>query len=638
MIGPQKLGSGMNPPSVASAADGRAAVAWVSEDKGVYVAERLPGADAFAEPRRVGSGAQEYLQPGTAVAVNERGEMVVLFATGYWNDQQLWSARRDADGAWHDPEALAGPTGEAVWRLHAALSVAGEAVFAWLSWDPGSNTSAWTAIDPPDGPAQHVRRLQAPGNRGTMPSIAMDRLGNAIVVWTEQPGDESVIVGNVYAAVRAPGAPFGSTIDLRGSTDDLSPAAVGLAADGHATVAWRDAQANGAWGGSLGGLQVATGMVPAGAFTRPEPASPSGLIDTPLQLAADPFGNAAVFFVDWDTGEQRVVRRSVAGLYGQERAVGPCPRTRAYPVAAAVDPVGNATSLWTDTRTRSGMWLSHDQPAARFSPDPCPAPPPPLTWTPKDPAPGERILFDASGYRAADATETRFRWDMDDDGTFELSGSDPTASHVFTTAGEHRYVLEVKNADENGSSTCSMPMSIRVGSPPEPPNDYPRASQDERPRDLPDETPWPIGSAVDLPPIELPELPLPAGGGLSGARSNSLLQLPPTIPRTSASAQRPGLRATVPRSVRGAALVSQGVPVRLTMERTGVVRVSASVGRKAVGGPTEVRVIRGRVTELRLRLNRAGTRLVRARKAKVLTLEAVPATGGGRVRAQVRVR
>src|SRR5215217_2794181 len=504
---PQTLGGGRNMPSVAVDSLGNAIVAWVGSndspsdiEDGVWVSEGQIGG-TFSAPRRIGGPAQQYEQPGTAVAINDRGEAVVIYGSGYWNDQRLWSVRRDAEGEWQQPELITGPLGEAVWRLHAGMSITGEAVFAWLSWHTQNDNSAWTAIQAPGGEIVDVRRMQSPGTRGTMPSLAVDRLGNAIVSWTELPADESFIVGDVRAAVRAPDQPFGEAFDLGGQAFDLEPSVAGLGADGNAVVAWQSGRQNGPYGGSLGGIVTAAGSVPAGVFTKPQLVS-SNLVDTPLTLAVDPLGNAALFFVDWDTGEQRVVRRAVSGLVGQERAVGSCPRTRAYPLTAGVDALGNAFSLWTDTRKNAGAWLSRDAASVEFSPDPCPPPPPPFTWSPKDPAPGDRVTLNASGYVDEDAIETTFKWDLDNDGVYEITGSEPTVQATLNGTGNHVITWQVKNVTSPGNSwTGTYQNVVRTGTPPQPPNEYPTYYADSAPPNTPDESPWPVTPPVDEPPV-----------------------------------------------------------------------------------------------------------------------------------------
>ncbi|MFL5755708.1 MAG: PKD domain-containing protein, partial [Chloroflexota bacterium] len=644
----QQLGGGFNPPSVATTVDGRAYVAWVGgSDPGrgetVLVAERREGG-GFGSPIELGTTAEGYGQPGTAVAANVRGDAVVLFTRGRWNDQQLWSARRTRDGVWHEPVPVGAPTGEAVWRLHAGMSETGEAVFAWLSWDPDRDMSAWTAIQPTDGPATDMRRMQEPGHTSTMPSLAVDRLGNAVVAWVEHADDPTLVVGTVRAAVRAPGQPFGDSIDLGGSAFDLDSIAARLADDGTAAVTWQDAQPNGPNGGSLGGIRAAFGVVPAGVFKPPEEVA-SGLVDTPLTVAVDPLGNAAFFWVDWDSGEQRVKRRSIAGLYGQERAVVSCPRTATYPLVAGVDPLGNASLLWNERSPKhdyQGMRLSQDHAAAAFSPDPCPAPAPPLVWTPKDPTAGETVTFDAQGFHDHFGDNlTKFKWDLDGDGTFETdSGETTKVSHVFETAGEHHIRVQVDSHSRtsgNGSvSTCGYTIHVGDGTP----NEYPSYAADPRPPDLPDENPWPVAPPVEPPveppplepPLPLPELPpigLPGPGLLDPP-------MPPGRPAVLQSPRR-GLTVDAARSISARALLERGMPVRLAAARRVQVRLRLLTrAGQTLAGPAKVTVRPRRLAIVAVKPSRPGRRMLRKGHLRSLTLQAAPARGS-KVRQRIRL-
>jgi hypothetical protein len=563
------------------------------------------------------------------VAANARGDAVVVFTTGSWNDQQVWSARRTRDGVWHEPRPVGDPTGEAIWRLHAGMSETGEAVFAWLSWDSDRGTSAWTAIEPADGPATDVRRMQAPGHSSTMPSLAVDHLGNAIVAWLEQPNDPSLDVSSVLAAVRAPGQPFGEPIDLGGSAFDFDSITARLADDGTAAVTWQDARANGPNGASLGGIRAAFGVVPAGVFKPPEEVV-GGLVDTPLTMAVDPLGNAAFFWVDWDTGEQRVKRRSIAGFYGQERAVVSCPRTRTYPLVAAVDPLGNASLLWNESSSQhdfQGMRLSQDSAATAFSPDPCPAPPPPLAWTPKDPVAGQSVTFDAQGFHDYHGDNlTTFKWDLDGDGTFETdSGETTTVSHVFETAGEHHIGLQVDSHSRtsgNGSgSTCTYTIHVGDGTP----NEYPSYSADPRPPDLPDEDPWPVAPPIP-PPLPLPDL---SGGAPIGLPTPGLLDPPAaTGPETAVQARLRGLTVEAAGSISARALLERGMSVRLTSGRRVQVRLRLLTrGGQTLAGPTGITVRPRRLAVVGLKPTRAGRRALRKGRIRSLTLQAAPSRG-----------
>jgi PKD domain len=356
-------------------------------------------------------------------------------------------------------------------------------------------------------------------------------------------------------------------------------------------------------------------------------------------MAVDPVGNAAFFWVDWDTGEQRVKRRSIAGFYGQERAVVSCPRTRTYPLVAAVDPLGNASLLWNESSPKhdyQGIRLSQDSAATGFSPDPCPAPPPPLVWTPKDPAPGQPVTFDTQGFHDYYGDNlTTFKWDLDGDGTFETdSGETTTVSHVFETPGEHRIGLQVashsRTSGNGGSSTCQYTIHVGDGTA----NEYPSYYADPRPPDLPDENPWPVAPSIE-PPQPLPELP---PGTPIGLPAPSLLDQPvPAGPPPAVQPRRRGLTVDAARSISARALLREGMPVRLASARK--VRVALRLltgGGRTLAGPAKVTVRPRRLAIVAVKPNRAGRRMLRKGHLGTLTLQAAPARGS-KVRQRIRL-
>ena len=644
------LGGGSNPPSVAATVDGRGLIAWVGSPTAgaggtggtagdqVLVSEHAAGKTGAPTVVGVGNG---YGQPGTAVAANARGEVVVLFTTGNWSNQRLWSVRRTGEGVWEEPQPVTEPLGEAVWRLHAGMSETGEAVFAWYSWHPETGTSAWSTVAPAGEVAGPPRRLQAEGNEGAHPSLSVDPLGNAIIAWVDISPDESTFVGRVRAVVKAAATPFGEPIDLGGSAADVDGVHVGLSNDGHALVTWADMSPNGRNGASMNGVVAVAGLVPGGVFSAPEHVG-YGLFGSPAGLAVDPVGNAALFLEDSDTAEPRVVRRSVAGLYGQPRNVVPCPRQGVYPLAAAVDPLGNASLLWAESnwlKPGSAVRLSQDEPSGDFSPDPCPAPPPPLTWLPKDPGPGATVTFDASGYRHPDAARTTFKWDLDGDGTFETDTEErPTASHVFGSPGEKRVGIQVSQFSqrEGNSSISTSYYLIRVGTPPDPPNEYPAPKADPRPPDLPAEDPWPLAPEPEVPVEDPPGSTLPPLANLPGSPGGELPPAPAhRFPVPASQSSR--LALTAPAMLRARQLDRDGVPVSLTAGRAMHIKLTLlaatgrgvrTAGRRLIGGPLSIRVRRGRPSVARVELNRYDSRLMRKQRLRALTLRAVPLGGG----------
>ncbi|MEA2193819.1 MAG: hypothetical protein QOG42_253 [Solirubrobacteraceae bacterium] len=638
-LGPrQVLGGGFNSPTVASVgAIGGAAVAWVgsknpgSQGEDVLVAESNPAGD-FGPPQAVAHTPSFYNQPGAAIAGNPLGELVVVYASG----DQVLRVRRGLDGAWSEPVAVTPALGLNVWRLQAQMSVTGEAAYSWYGWSPGTGTRAGVATESPGGEITPMRMLSPAGTEAGAPFVEMDALGRGVVSWLDLR--DGAFAGQIQAAVKAPGAPFGDAVALDGSASDYAGAPVALSASGQVVVAFSEMIPRGADGGSGGGLKAIVGSVVTGRFGAAEPVM-DGLAGDPVAVAADPLGNALFFFDDWDTNEARVVRRSVTGQYGQARNAVPCPNPGVYPLLAGVDPLGDAGLLWVESnwlKAGSELMLSRDDASQGFSPGPCRAGKPWLDWS-ANPAPGDPVAFDAAGADDPDAASVAFEWDLDGDGTFETTtGDDHNATTTFADAGVHRVGLRVTQHSQRpgNSATFTCYYDVRVGLPPLPPESSPDPwGTDPRPSDLPAEEPWPAGpgSAPELPPVpELPQVPerpqvpglpqLPALPQLPGPAQITGGRAKPS-PLTAATARQPqglALALAVTSSARRRDVARRGLPVVVSSGRSGRVRLALRDGSHTLTVKT-VALRAGASAAVRLRPPRSRGRALRsARRLTVI--------------------
>ena len=80
-----------------------------------------------------------------------------------------------------------------------------------------------------------------------------------------------------------------------------------------------------------------------------------------------------------------------------------------------------------------------------------------FTYAPRDPTPGERVTLDASDAVDPDGPISTYRWDIDDDGTAEMTGK--TVEHIFEE-GSHSVTLEVVDSDGASVNTTT---EITVG-------------------------------------------------------------------------------------------------------------------------------------------------------------------------------
>jgi YD repeat-containing protein len=83
-----------------------------------------------------------------------------------------------------------------------------------------------------------------------------------------------------------------------------------------------------------------------------------------------------------------------------------------------------------------------------------------LTATPSTPKAGEPVSFSAAGSKDPDGTIAKYEWDLDGNGSYETStGTTPSASHTFSSAGEVQVGLRVT---DNGGKTATATTTVTV--------------------------------------------------------------------------------------------------------------------------------------------------------------------------------
>jgi hypothetical protein len=99
-----------------------------------------------------------------------------------------------------------------------------------------------------------------------------------------------------------------------------------------------------------------------------------------------------------------------------------------------------------------------------------PTPPPPtpgtgqlptvvIRFTPESPLVGDAIRFDASGSTDPDGQITKYEWDWTNDGTFDETTTEPTALHLYGSAGE--FTVKVRVTD-NSNATAEGTLTVRI--------------------------------------------------------------------------------------------------------------------------------------------------------------------------------
>lgn len=76
-----------------------------------------------------------------------------------------------------------------------------------------------------------------------------------------------------------------------------------------------------------------------------------------------------------------------------------------------------------------------------------------FTWMPQNPIPGQIIMFDASESQDPDGTIVSYEWDWNNDGTYEVSNTIPSASHSWLNPGDYAVTLRVTDNDLDSNTT-----------------------------------------------------------------------------------------------------------------------------------------------------------------------------------------
>lgn len=183
----------------------------------------------------------ENIETGDAsapqVAVNSVGDAVAAFWAHDGSRFGIWANRFSASSnTWADAEAIESNSGQDAGEPQVAIDPAGNAMVVWPQYD-GTRNNIWanrfTASKGTWGNPQLVD--SAPGDAAN-PQVAMDDAGNALVVWRQLDGDRFDLWAKRYrAASNSWSAP-----QLIESTDfgHVRPPSLAMDRYGNALVVW----------------------------------------------------------------------------------------------------------------------------------------------------------------------------------------------------------------------------------------------------------------------------------------------------------------------------------------------------------------------------------------------------------------
>ena len=170
-------------------------------------------------------------QTAPRLAVDGAGNLFAVWRDARGSAPQTYFAYRPAGGAWSATQAIS-PTAEAQWDPFIAVNHRGEAVVAW-GQGTGGLQDVWAAVRAPGGPFGAAQRLSTQTVWYPWPSAAMDDWGRAYALWA---GGEQVLF-----ALRPAGGPWSAPeniLDVPGRGSYTARLAVDSAGNAHAV--WGD--------------------------------------------------------------------------------------------------------------------------------------------------------------------------------------------------------------------------------------------------------------------------------------------------------------------------------------------------------------------------------------------------------------
>jgi Ca2+-binding RTX toxin-like protein len=166
------------------------------------------------------------------VAVDDQGTAV---ASWRWSDGAflvVQAAVRSKDGVWSAPEVLSGP-GRSASLPRVAMDASGDAVVAWLR-NNGSWTAAQVAYRTAAGDWEAIHNLSERGGNARQLDLAMNSRGDAVITWIQSQLRASA---NLWSSLRPAGSRSWSRVLVSAAWYGLD-ARIALDEQGNATAVW----------------------------------------------------------------------------------------------------------------------------------------------------------------------------------------------------------------------------------------------------------------------------------------------------------------------------------------------------------------------------------------------------------------
>jgi hypothetical protein len=325
-------------PDVAIDPKGNVVVVWAQakQSKWTVQAVERPAGGAWGAPKALSAPADHVASPQIVIV----GSNLVAVWERY-DGKNLIAQAADGDlatGTWHAPASLSLP-GRDAQAPRVAVDARGDMVVVWAS----VRTSGWTiesAYRLAGASWQPAVSLESPQAGTAAPDVVLDPSGNAVAAWASTSGSG----WRVHTAYRGSSGTWSKAFALSGP-DPSGSVAPQLALDGAhgVTAVWSRSLDTSTV------IEVATGDVATGAWTTPTQISPSGPDALAPLIAVNKRGDSVIVWTSSDPsglGVVALLRRHPAKTWGPPtvlaRAVsGP------FSPQIALDPRGDALVVWS---------------------------------------------------------------------------------------------------------------------------------------------------------------------------------------------------------------------------------------------------------------------------------------------------
>jgi hypothetical protein len=290
-------------------------------------------------PRNLSAVAADAVIPD--VAVDSKGDTVVVWAQALGSDWTVNSVYRPAGGSWSPPLPLSAVASHVA---SPQVAVAGSTVVAtWVRYNGKNLITQVAQRDPKTGSWSMPVSLSPSGRDALAPKVAVDARGDTVVLWA----DVGLTSWTIQSAYRPAGGSWENTTLLDSPEQGTAEPEVAMDSAGNATAVWA------ATGGASGWTVRAAVRTATGVWSKPTVLSgkdAAGSLAPELSLEGN--GDTTVVWSRsvGNTSElEQVVRSAATGKWSKAKNLFPG-APDAVAVQIATNPKGDGVMVWTSSR------------------------------------------------------------------------------------------------------------------------------------------------------------------------------------------------------------------------------------------------------------------------------------------------